>query len=353
MSSLSHLRVRIYADGADRAGIVRLHALPFIHGITTNPTLMRKAGVADYEAFAREVLQVVTDKPVSFEVLSDEFPDMRRQALKISGWGKNVYTKIPITNSRGETSVPLIRELAAAGVKVNVTAILTLAQVRAVAEVLRVDVPAVVSVFAGRIADTGVDPMPIMREARPVFPDLRRAATHCPGGVPRPCPGVISLTPVAGMSPTRRSEASTPETGSLNWISKENSSRRVVSGVGSTASGPSRVKRSTARPRGQAAPRRRLPTQAVCAYARRQATWFRGEPGIAWLDGDADPLPGALAAAQALLGETAAPPAGRKPPAAGPPCPASQRMDLAPEMRRVAGSEPRPKKRPERCPSRQ
>lgn len=175
MSSLSRLRVRIYADGADRAGIVRLHALPFIHGITTNPTLMRKAGVADYEAFAREVLQVVTDKPVSFEVLSDEFPDMRRQALKISGWGKNVYTKIPITNSRGETSVPLIRELAAAGVKVNVTAILTLAQVRAVAEVLRVDVPAVVSVFAGRIADTGVDPMPIMREARAALAGRPRA----------------------------------------------------------------------------------------------------------------------------------------------------------------------------------
>lgn len=175
MSSLSRLRVRIYADGADRAGILKLHALPFIHGITTNPTLMRKAGVADYEAFARDVLQVVTDKPVSFEVLADDFSEMRRQALKISGWGKNVYTKIPITNSRGETSVPLIRELAAAGVRVNVTAILTLAQVRAVAEVLQSDVPAVVSVFAGRIADTGVDPMPIMREARAALADRPRA----------------------------------------------------------------------------------------------------------------------------------------------------------------------------------
>jgi transaldolase len=175
MTLLSRLRVRIYADGADRAGILRLHALPFIHGITTNPTLMRKAGVADYEAFARDVLQVVTDKPVSFEVLADDFPEMRRQALKISGWGENVYTKIPITNSRGETSVPLIRELTAAGVKVNVTAILTLPQVRAVAEVLQSDVPAVVSVFAGRIADTGVDPMPIMRDARAALAERPRA----------------------------------------------------------------------------------------------------------------------------------------------------------------------------------
>ncbi len=175
MTPLSRLRIRIYADGADRAGILRLHALPFIHGITTNPTLMRKAGVADYEAFARDVLQVVTDKPVSLEVLADDFPEMRRQALKISAWGKNVYTKIPVTNSRGETSVPLIRELTAAGVKVNVTAILALAQVRAVAQALESDVPAVVSVFAGRIADTGVDPMPIMRDARAALADRPRA----------------------------------------------------------------------------------------------------------------------------------------------------------------------------------
>jgi transaldolase len=175
MASLSSLRIRIYADGADRAGNCRLHALPFIHGLTTNPTLMRKAGVADYEAFARDILQVVTDKPVSFEVLADDFPEMRRQALKVSGWGANVYTKIPITNSRGESSVPLIGDLTRAGVKVNVTAILTLAQVRAVAAALQPDVPAVVSIFAGRIADTGVDPMPIMREARAVLTPLPRA----------------------------------------------------------------------------------------------------------------------------------------------------------------------------------
>ncbi|MFN5559800.1 MAG: transaldolase [Opitutaceae bacterium] len=175
MASLSSLRIRIYADGADRAGILRLHALPFIHGLTTNPTLMRKAGVADYEAFARDILRVVTDKPVSFEVLADDFPEMRRQALKVSSWGANVYTKIPITNSRGESSVPLIGDLTRAGVKVNVTAILTLAQVRAVAAALQPDVPAVVSIFAGRIADTGVDPMPIMREARAVLTPLPRA----------------------------------------------------------------------------------------------------------------------------------------------------------------------------------
>jgi transaldolase len=175
MSPLSRLRIKIYADGADRAGILRLHALPFIHGLTTNPTLMRKAGVGDYEAFAREVLQVVTDKPVSFEVLADDFPEMRRQALKVSAWGANVYTKIPITNSHGESSVPLIRELALAGVRMNVTAILTLEQVRAVTAVLQAEVPAVVSVFAGRIADTGVDPMPIMREARAALGHLPRA----------------------------------------------------------------------------------------------------------------------------------------------------------------------------------
>jgi transaldolase len=164
MASLSSLRIRIYADGADRAGIFRLHALPFIHGLTTNPTLMRKAGVADYEAFARDILRVVTDKPVSFEVLADDFPEMRRQALKVSSWGAN-----------GESSVPLIGDLTRAGVKVNVTAILTLAQVRAVAAALQPDVPAVVSIFAGRIADTGVDPMPIMREARAVLTPLPRA----------------------------------------------------------------------------------------------------------------------------------------------------------------------------------
>ena len=160
---LSDLKVQIYADGADKAGILDLYAKPYIKGLTTNPTLMKKAGIKDYEAFARDVLQTVTAKPISLEVFSDEFPEMKRQGLKIASWGTNVYVKIPITNSRGESSIPLIRELAQQNVKLNVTALLTLAQVRDVASALNPAIPSVVSVFAGRIADTGIDPMPIMR----------------------------------------------------------------------------------------------------------------------------------------------------------------------------------------------
>jgi len=165
-TSLRKLKVRIFADGADRDGILRLNADPLIQGMTTNPTLMRKAGVKDYESFAREILQRVTVKPISFEVFSDEFPEMRRQALKIAGWQGNVYVKIPITNSRGESSLPLIGDLAQQGVQLNITAILTLSQVRDVAQALNPSVASVVSVFAGRIADTGVEPDPIMRASR-------------------------------------------------------------------------------------------------------------------------------------------------------------------------------------------
>jgi transaldolase len=175
MLSLDSLKVRIFADGADRAGILELYAKPYIKGLTTNPTLMRKAGIADYEAFARDILQTVTAKPISLEVFSDEFPEMRRQALKIAGWGANVYVKIPITNSRGESSLPLVAGLAREGVKLNVTAILTLEQVRGVAQSLVATVPAVVSVFAGRIADTGVDPMPIMRDSLAALRGLPQA----------------------------------------------------------------------------------------------------------------------------------------------------------------------------------
>ena len=164
MRSLNDLKVQIYADGADKAGILDLYAKPYIKGLTTNPSLMKKAGIKDYEAFARDILQTVTAKPISLEVFSDEFSEMKRQGLKIAAWGKNVYVKIPITNSRGESSIPLIRELAAQRVQLNVTAILTVAQVQAVAGALNPAVPSVVSVFAGRIADTGVDPMPLMRE---------------------------------------------------------------------------------------------------------------------------------------------------------------------------------------------
>jgi len=162
MKTLSDLKIQLYADGADKAGILDLYAKPYIKGLTTNPTLMKKAGIHDYEAFAKDILQTVTAKPISLEVFTDEFPEMKRQALKINSWAANVYTKIPITNSRGESSLPLIKELGKEGVKLNVTALFTETQVRGVAEALNPAVASVVSVFAGRIADTGIDPVPLM-----------------------------------------------------------------------------------------------------------------------------------------------------------------------------------------------
>ena len=164
MKSLNDLTIQLYADGADKSGILELYVKPYIKGLTTNPTLMKKAGIHDYEAFAKDILQTVTAKPISLEVFTDEFPEMKRQALKISALASNVYTKIPITNSRGESSLPLIKELAQQGVKLNVTALFTEEQVRGVAEALNPAVPSVVSVFAGRIADTGIDPMPMMKK---------------------------------------------------------------------------------------------------------------------------------------------------------------------------------------------
>lgn len=172
---LAQLRVKIFADGADQPGMLRLYANPLIQGLTTNPTLMKKAGISDYEAFAKDLLQTIKDKPISFEVFSDEFPEMRRQARKIAGWQSNVFVKIPITNTRGESALPLVRELAGEGIQLNVTALLTLAQVRGCAEVLNPAVPAVVSVFAGRIADTGRDPEPIMRASRCLLESQPRA----------------------------------------------------------------------------------------------------------------------------------------------------------------------------------
>jgi len=173
--TLKDLPVKIFADGADKKGMLELNANPLIQGLTTNPTLMRKAGLTDFEAFARDILQTITIKPLSLEVFSDEFSEMKRQALKINGWGKNVYVKIPITNTRGESSLPLVAELAREGVKLNVTAILTLAQVEGVSAALNSKVPAVVSVFAGRIADTGVDPVAIMSQSKTVLKDLPAA----------------------------------------------------------------------------------------------------------------------------------------------------------------------------------
>ena len=173
--TLKDLNVKIFADGADKKGMLELNANPLITGMTTNPTLMRKAGVTDFEVFARDILQSITVKPLSLEVFSDEFSEMKRQALKINGWAKNVYVKIPITNTRSESSLPLVRDLAGEGVKLNITAIFTEEQITGVAKALNPKVPAVVSVFAGRIADVGQDPMPHMRTAGKILAGLPQA----------------------------------------------------------------------------------------------------------------------------------------------------------------------------------
>ena len=172
---LTNLPVKIFADGADREGIFDLYRKPFIQGLTTNPSLMKKVGINDYETFAKALLEVVKDKPISFEVFSDDFEDMRRQAVKIRDWQENVYVKIPISNTRRESALPLIKELASEGVKLNVTALLTLEQVKGVADALNPEVASVVSVFAGRIADTGVDPLPIMQESLKLLGDQPKA----------------------------------------------------------------------------------------------------------------------------------------------------------------------------------
>jgi transaldolase len=162
MTEATDLTIRVFADGADIAGIRKLADDPLISGFTTNPTLMRKAGVDDYAQFAHELLEVVPDRPISFEVFSDDFADMRCQALTIAAWGDNVYVKIPITDTSGASSLGLVRELTGEGVKLNVTALMTNEQVDASAVVLEGGAPAFVSVFAGRIADTGREPEPIM-----------------------------------------------------------------------------------------------------------------------------------------------------------------------------------------------
>jgi transaldolase len=158
------LQVKLFADGADKSGILEMNMNPLISGFTTNPTLMKKAGITAYEEFARDILVHIKDKPISFEVFSDEFSQMRRQALTIASWGTNVYVKIPITNTRAESSAELIRDLSSSGVKINVTAMMTVRQVETVLPALSKGPGAYVSVFAGRIADAGVDPVPIMTE---------------------------------------------------------------------------------------------------------------------------------------------------------------------------------------------
>jgi transaldolase len=165
VTDASSLRIKIFADGADRESIARLYANPVIRGFTTNPTLMRKAGVKDYETFARDILELVPDRPISFEVFSDDFEEMEQQALQISSWGENVYVKVPVTNTVGEPSAAVVRRLAERGVKVNVTALMTPSQVAEVAEWLAGGPSGYVSVFAGRIADSGRDPVPLMVES--------------------------------------------------------------------------------------------------------------------------------------------------------------------------------------------
>jgi transaldolase len=172
MKTLQDLKVKLFADGADKAGMVEMYRKPFVKGFTTNPTLMRKAGITDYRGFAHEILAAIPDRPISFEVFSDEFDEMERQAREIATWGANVYVKIPITNTRREPAYELVRALSHDGVKVNVTAMMTLDQVRAIADALRGGAPSNVSVFAGRIADTGRDPMPIMAESVRILADV-------------------------------------------------------------------------------------------------------------------------------------------------------------------------------------
>jgi transaldolase len=169
MKSMNDLRIKIFADGADEEGIAELAANPLIKGYTTNPTLMRAAGVSDYEAFARRVLKVVTEAPISFEVFADDWAEMERQARKITTWGKNVFVKIPITNTHGESSGRVMHRLAGDGIRLNITGMLTVDQVRTSTECLAGGPECIISVFAGRIADTGVDPIPVMCEALDVM----------------------------------------------------------------------------------------------------------------------------------------------------------------------------------------
>lgn len=165
MKKIEELNIKIFADGADKKGILEMYKKTYIKGFTTNLTLMRKAGITDYRKFAREMLREIPDLPISFEVFSDEFAEMERQAFEIAGWGKNVYVKIPVTNTRRESSAVLVRKLAQAGVKLNVTALMTIEQIRTISECLSAGPNSFISVFAGRVADTGVDPVPHMAAA--------------------------------------------------------------------------------------------------------------------------------------------------------------------------------------------
>ncbi len=175
MRGLPQFRIKLFADGADLGGMIEEYKKGIVSGFTTNPTLMKKAGVTSYEEFAKAALKAIPDLPISFEVFSDDFLGMEREARKIAEWGKNVYIKIPVTNTKGESTAPLVKKLSHDGLKLNVTAILTLNQVKTVAGALSPITPSIVSIFAGRIADTGVDPMPIMKDAVNILKEKPKA----------------------------------------------------------------------------------------------------------------------------------------------------------------------------------
>ncbi|MCL5257652.1 MAG: transaldolase [Patescibacteria group bacterium] len=168
---MNDLKIKIFGDGADKSSMLDLYQKPYIKGFTTNPTLMRKAGIENYEAFAKDILSLIKDRPVSFEVFSDEFSEMERQAKIIASWAKNVYVKIPITNTKGLSSFEVVKNLSNDGIKLNITAIFTPKQVKHIAAALASGVPSIISVFAGRVADTGVDPVPLMKECKEILKD--------------------------------------------------------------------------------------------------------------------------------------------------------------------------------------
>jgi transaldolase len=175
MSALSDLKIKLFADGADLQGIREMYSNPMIKGFTTNPTLMRKAGIQDYKAFAQQVIKNIPDRPISFEVFADEFDEMERQALEISSWGKNINVKIPVTNTKRQFTGPLIEKLSSAGVKLNITAVMTLDQVQKITNCLSPQTSAIISVFAGRIADTGIDPIPLMTHSIDIMREKPKA----------------------------------------------------------------------------------------------------------------------------------------------------------------------------------
>ncbi|MBP9832157.1 MAG: transaldolase [Candidatus Pacebacteria bacterium] len=165
---IDELRIKLYADGSEEKEMLALNAMPYIKGFTTNPTLMHKAGVTDYTVFAKKILSAIPNKPISFEVFSDDFPEMERQARLIASWGENVYAKIAIINTKGESSAPLVKKLSDDGIKLNVTMVLTVEQVQTATNALSTSTPSIISVFAGRIADVGIDPIPVMRDSKAI-----------------------------------------------------------------------------------------------------------------------------------------------------------------------------------------